>query len=156
MIEASFLWTDEQAVIANRYHQRYTCRRPFRIAANGIAILAITGGVFRLSRFGLSLLPVGLIVGGLYWIFLRRYDMAWTVKRRFNKRPDKDKQVKWHFSPEGVDFETENLGSGRVKWDAFTKAVKTPVGYLLYPNDQMYHWLPTVALKGDVKEWACK
>ena len=153
MIEASFQWTAEQAAISTRYHLRNTCRRPFRVASYVIAVLAIAGGIFRITRFGWSFLAFSLIAGGVYWIFLRRYDVEWTARRRFKKRPDKDKFVKWQLSPEEITFETEGIGGGTVKWNAFTKAVKTPKGYLLYPNDQMYYWLPIVALNGHEKDF---
>lgn len=141
-INIKFLWNSDEAVAAHMAHLKHTFRMPFRVMGNIIAILFISLSIYKLITLGWSLFPLVLIVAGLYWLFLRRYDMAWTVRLRFKKRPDKDKIVSWRVSANELYTSAEDMGEATVKWESFSKVVHAPKGFLFYHNDQIYNWLP--------------
>ena len=141
-INIKFMWNSDEAIAAHTAHRKHTFRKPFRFAANIIAILAIFAGIYRVVAIGWALFPIALFAGGFYWLFLRRYDMAWTVRRRFKKRPDKDKIVNWTISENELHTSVEGIGEATVKWESFSKVVHAQEGFLFYANNQIYNWFP--------------
>ncbi len=141
-INIKFMWTSDEAVIAHTSHRMHSCRKPFRFAANLIAILAMLAGIYRIVVFGWAFFPVVVFAGGFYWLFVRRYDLAWAVRRRFKKRPDKDKMVNWVISEDALHSSVEGIGEATIQWESISKVVHAPKGFLFYPNDQIYNWFP--------------
>jgi len=142
IIKLQYEWNAREAVSARDAHELLAFRKPFRIVANIIAFLAMFAGIYRIIVFGWSLFPMAIFCGGFYWMFLRRYDIAWTFRRRFKKRPDNNKTVKWLISENELHSTVEGIGETTLNWASFSKAVHTPQGFLLYPNEQIYNWLP--------------
>ncbi len=142
IIKLEYEWNAQEALSARDAHQLLAFRKPFRLAANIIAFLAMFAGVYRIVVFGWSLFPIAIFCGGCYWMFLMRYDVAWTFRRRFKKRPDNNKIVKWHISENELHSIVDGIGESTLNWTSFSKAVHTPQGFLLYQNDQMYNWFP--------------
>ena len=142
ILKLKFKWSSDEAVSAFIADSAINCRKPFKYAANLIAMLAISGGVYRLTVFDWEFFPFALIAGGLYWLLLRRYDQAWSVRRKFKKRPDKDKIVNWAISTEELNSSVDGIGEASIKWDAISKVVHAQNGFVFYPNDQIHYWLP--------------
>jgi hypothetical protein len=46
---------------------------------------------------------------------------------------------------------TSALAKSEISWQAYTKVVCTPTGVMLYPNDQIYHWLPRHGFTSDAE-----
>jgi hypothetical protein len=147
IINIKYRWNSDEAISAHTSHRLHTFRKPFRIAANTIAILAMFAGIYRIVVFGWAFFPVAIFAGGFYWLFIRRYDMAWSVRRRFKKRPDRDKIVNWKINEHKLHSSVEGIGESTVIWESFLKVVHGPNGFLFYPNNQMYNWFPHSAFQ---------
>lgn len=143
-----FRWTADDLLRAQRYHFRHTCRPVFRLALHLLIALAIVGGYGQLQSGKSVAVGVVLLVGGIYWFAIRPFERRWMTRRQFAKRPDKDIEIEWLIAPDKLAAKS-GLGHGESDWHAFTKAVRTPAGLLLYPNDQMYHWLPRHAFESN-------
>jgi hypothetical protein len=63
------------------------------------------------------------------------------IRWRFNKRPDRDIEVEWQVVGDTITIRSA-IANSEMVWQAFTKVVFTPTGVMLYPNDQMFNWLP--------------
>ena len=142
IIKLEHEWNAKEAFSARDAHQLLAFRKPFRFAANIIAFLAMFAGIYRTVVFGWSMFPIAIFLGGFYWVFLRKHDVAWTFRRNFKKRPDNNKIVKWQISENELHSIVDGIGESTLSWTSFTKAVHTPQGFLLYQNDQIYNWLP--------------
>lgn len=95
-------------------------------------------------------LATGFLVGGGYWFFIAPFQRRWMTRRRFAKRPDKDIEAEWRFTPDQIT-ETSALGHSDWSWQTFTRVVRTPKGLLFYPIDQMFHWVPRHAFESEVE-----
>lgn len=150
-----FRWTADDLSQANRYHFRHICRRPFRFGLHFIVALFFLFGVLMLtvpSPAGQTPLPVsiGFLGVGIYWFAVRPFERRWAARRRFSRRPDRDLELEWLVDADKILVQSD-LARSEASWRAFTKVVRTPHGVLLYPNDQMYHWLPRRGFADDAE-----
>jgi len=93
---------------------------------------------------------VGFLLVGIYWFAVRPFERRWWTRRQFSKRPDRDIEVEWQVASDKI-FARTALAQTEITWQAFTKMVRTPTGVMLYPNDQMYHWLPRHGFASDAE-----
>ncbi len=68
-----------------------------------------------------------------------RDTLAYTTP--VSKRPDRDVDIQWTISPERLSTITPH-GTSEFKWRALSKVILTTDGFLLYPIDQIFHFLP--------------
>ena len=66
---------------------------------------------------------------------------AWLWGRRFEKRPDADIEIEWEFSKEEIKT-ASTLGAATFQWKGFAKAVEASDGFLFYPFERLFHWIP--------------
>ncbi len=120
----------------------------FRFALHFLFALMIVGGYGLLCGGKSVAVGIVFILGGVYWFAIRPFERRWMTRRQFAKRPDKDTEIEWLVGPEKLAAKS-GLGHGEYFWHAFTKAVRTPAGLMLYLTDQIYHWLPRHAFQSD-------
>lgn len=142
-IRARFLWTFREFLDAAETYGATQCRPVFRVAVGFVCVVMIGVGFMGLrSNPVWELLgAVAMIAVGSYILFFRKHDVRWTLGRRFRRRPDKDTEIVFLLSEEGVSY-SSSVGEGRSPWEGFTKVRKGERGYLLFPNDSIYLWLP--------------
>ena len=150
-----FRWTADELLRAYGYHFRHTCRPAFRFALHFIFALMILAG-YGLIRKGDAtiVLGIGLIAGGVYWFLFRRFERRWMVRRQFRKRPDRDIELEWQITADKIRAQS-SLGQSEFSWQTFAKMVRTPTGIMLYPIDQMFHWLPRTGFTSDADFERC-
>lgn len=123
--------------------------RIFAVFVGCISILRLAidiseGVVF--TAFHLLLLFLIVIAGLLLaWPWLQKR----AFKRHFQQRPDRDRLVQYRVASEGVTSTTEGIGTGTNQWAAYAKIVRTSKGYLFYPNERIFYWLPKHAFASD-------
>lgn len=93
-------------------------------------------------------LAIGFLTGGICWFTMRVVLRKWLVRRHFNQRPDRDIDIEKRVNAEKVWSECK-LGQSEASWEAFSKIVKTPDGVLLYPFNQLFHWVPRSGFSSD-------
>jgi hypothetical protein len=147
-ITASYVWTAEELIKARENHWRAQCRPICRGGIVFLSLMAILGGWAFYQHDGWGIPAILLPLAGVYFLFLRKYDVRWGIRRHFAKRPDKGLQIVWTFADDGARTWTAEAESRR-NWSQISKVRKARDGFLLYPNDTMFHWLPFTALASD-------
>jgi hypothetical protein len=149
-ITVSFRWSADDYIQSYRYYFRHICRPTIRIGLHFIFALMLLGGVLGcFKERGSSLvLPGAFVIVGVYWFVFRGYDLRWTLRRRYAKRPDKESQIEWQITPEKLSTRSR-LGYAEFSWEALVKVVRTPSGIVLYPLDQLWYYLPRRGFTGD-------
>lgn len=54
--------------------------------------------------------------------------------------------VSWEFYPDRIINKTE-ASSATMEWRMISRVLQTTQGFLLYPNDHIFHWLPVHAFR---------
>jgi len=129
-------------LLAQRLHMRHSKQgRKIRRAFIGGAILFLLLGVAGLGR-GQAFFAAGFpffLLGGVFlampW-FMRR-----AVLKMYAQKPDRDMVVTCEISTDRIVTRSE-VASTDMLWRTIMRAHKVPQGFLLYPTDQMFHWLP--------------
>ena len=147
-----YRWTVDEVQQAHHYHFRHTCRPLFRVGLHCSFVFVLLGGVLMLVTSGSSgkaplSISLGFVAAGSYWFVLRPFDRRWRIRRQFEKRPDRDLEIEWEVSDDRIIARSE-LGQSEIAWRAFAKVVFTPSGVMLYPNDQLYQWVPRHGFAG--------
>lgn len=122
----------------------------FRIL--GIVFLFVASANFflRPSDYGM----IGLMLLGAMFVsmplFIRR-----GALRLYAQKADRDMTVRWEISDDRVSSKTD-LAASDLSWTAFVKVARLPQGFLLYPNDSVFLWLPVHAFASaaDVERFA--
>ena len=143
-ITASYVWTADELIKAQENHARAQCRRGYRIGLKFVLLMMILAGWCSYQARGWSVLTVLFPLVGVYLLFLRKYDVRWSLRRHFKKRPDRDSRIVWTLGESDLQTRTDESQSRR-NWSQITKVRRAPNGFLLYANDSMFHWLPTSA-----------
>ena len=105
-----------------------------------IAPIAIVIGVVTLLRPGFQPMGLVFVVVGTALLMSPFFVRRLTIKH-YARRPDRDMLVSWEFYPDHILSRTE-ASSSRLEWRMISRVMETPQGFLLYPNDKMFHWLP--------------
>ena len=152
-ITIRFRWTADELHQARRYHVRHICRPVFRIGLHCLLGFILLGGIFGLFNSAPSgkanfLVSLGFVAIGVYWFWVLPYERRWWIRRQFRKRPDRDTEIEWQFASDGVQVQSA-LAKSQIAWQAFAKMVQTPAGVMLYPNDQIFQWLPHHGFQSD-------
>lgn len=116
-------------------------------AVFGVA-LVVHGGVAG-NAFGVASLVLGLIYW-VYWFLVRPRRLRSYATRVLTQMSVRDQIVCWELSSEQLAC-TEPTGTTTLKWMAIYEAVETPAGLMLYPNEAMFHWIPSYAF--DQSTW---
>jgi hypothetical protein len=142
-IMVSFCWTAKEMLLAQRLHMRYSkSGRKLRRFFLGCAILFVIGGIGGFARqphdFLTSALPLFVMAAFFFAmpLFTRR-----AVLKMYAQKPDRDMPVTYEISPDRIATKSE-VASSDIVWRAILRAYRVPHGFLLYPSDRMFYWLP--------------
>ncbi len=146
-IVADYYWSEDDYLESQRLHWRALVRRPFRYLLHFIFGLVLVAGLWGLYKgTDLSSSTTAIFVGA-YILFLRKVEFNYFARQRFRKRSDRNKRVKWEFSPDSIEVKVEDVGESKLLWSAFEKAVHTKNGILIYSNGGIYYWMPNRAVQ---------
>jgi hypothetical protein len=155
-VTVKFRWTADEAIQAYKHHLRHVGykRQAIRVAFILVLILLPMGILFSLIlRIDVWLVVLIVFGVGAYVVALceagRRFALR-TIRRRFQRRTNNELESLWHFSADDIvlimgDANTES------PWARFLKVVLTPAGMLIYPSEQLYHWVPRHAFANDAQ-----
>ena len=148
-ITASFKWSAEELLTAQRVHMRHSPQfRKVRRARWTIAPMGILGGGFVLFIHGLrpdGVLALFCVVAGLSLLAVPSLVRRMTL-RHYVRRPDRGLVVNWEFYSDHISTKTE-ASSSTFEWRMISRVLQATEGFLLYPNDRIFHWLPTHAFR---------
>ena len=151
-ITVRFLWTANELCLGYHYHFRHICRPTIRFGLHAIFALVLCGGALAcMQERGWGLVaPLVAVWVGLYWFFIRGYAFRWAVRRQFAKRPDKNAEIEWQIAADKLTVRS-SLGYSEFSWRALAKVLRTPQGLMLYPFDNLFHWLPRHSFLSDAE-----
>ncbi len=147
-ITAEYVWTVDELIKARENHERALCRPAFRAGLVFLCFTAILAGWCDYRMHGWSFPAILFPLGGIYFLVLRKYDVRWGIRRQFRKRPDRNTQVVWTLDDDVLQIKTEGSES-KQKLTRISKVRKARDGYLIYPHDTIFCWLPVSAFQSD-------
>lgn len=71
---------------------------------------------------------------------------AWNASRGFSRRPDANIEIVWQFFREKIQSRNE-LGEATIEWKSFLRVVESREGFLFYPLQNLFYWLPFSAFE---------
>ncbi|MCO6044620.1 YcxB family protein [Aeoliella sp. ICT_H6.2] len=144
-ITVRYVWTADELVKATQFHRRSILRRGFAIAIEiFLAVLALIGLAIVVSGHYAGYL---LLVGGGLALLLSLVGTTWLLRWQFHRRPDRHTEITWII--DAIQLKNQHdLGRTEFTWAAISKMTHTPEGILLYPNDQVFYWLPRHGFAG--------
>lgn len=147
-ISINFRWTADELLTSYRWHFRHRIRPLYRYAFWFLiamyTILGAYGAFIRGSSSSGLLMPFLC----LSCVFTIRLLQPWLIRRQFAKRPDRDIEIEWRISPDAI-YARSAHGTSNFTWLALAKVVQTPAGFLFYPTEQIFHWLPRHGFASD-------
>ncbi|MEL7077227.1 MAG: YcxB family protein [Cyanobacteria bacterium J06648_1] len=155
-VHIKYIWNSEDLVRAYKYHKkssRYFWLSRCFIIVFGIANLGF--GILGLaSQLSNSFAIFQLIIG----LFLL---MSEPISNRFYsyrcKRLNYDgREVEWAVSEEKILYRLMNLSESTFTWELIIGALDTPHGFLLYPQKNLFYFIPKEGFKNldDVAQFA--
>lgn len=145
-ISASYKWSADELLTAQRIHMRHSrLGRKIRRGTLIFGPLAVLIGIAIFVTRGFHGMGLFLTVVGTALLLSQVMARQMTLKH-FSKRPDRDMIVSWEFRPDHITTKTE-ASSATLEWRMIARVLQTSRGFLLYPNDQVFHWVPTHAFR---------
>ena len=140
-VKVSFRWTADDLMLAKKLHWRHICGPAYRRSPHLFSALIAGVSIYSLVVAGISPIPIIFLVSLLYLYIGRPYERRWSIRRAFAKRPDKNADIEWLISVDKLCI-TSNRSRSELLWTAFAKVIRTRDGFLFYPIDQIFHFLP--------------
>lgn len=129
-------------LLAQRLHMRYSIqgrklRRTFVFAGVVFLILGVAGFVRGDGLLAVSI-PLFVLAGVFFAmpLFTRR-----AILKMYAQKPDRDMLVTYEISSDRIANRSE-VASNEALWRTIIRACSVPEGFLLYPTDRIFHWLP--------------
>lgn len=148
-ITASFRWSADELLTAQRIHWRYSKEgRKLRRGRWTMAPLGFVVGVFILVRHGfhpISLLGLFLLLAATFLLLIPLIIRRATLKQ-YASRPDRDMVMTWEFYPDRLANRTE-ASSSTMEWRMISRVLQSPQGFLLHPTERAFHWVPAHAFQ---------
>lgn len=147
-IYLKYPWKTEDMVTGYKYHRK---------SANVYRILEIVYIVIGISNIIFGLYGVFVnsdsgswtsIIFGIFFLFINRINLFFFA-RNFKKLNYENKQVEWEISKDQIVHRMINLSESRFQWALIQGVSDTPEGFLLYPQKNMFYWLPKSEFKNE-------
>jgi hypothetical protein len=128
-------------LLAQGLHMRYSEQgRKFRrlFIGGGILFLVLGLSILVGRTFPMFALPFFLLAAVFLGmpIFTRR-----AVLKMYAQKPDRDMLITYEISSDRLATRSE-VANSDILWRIMRRAHRVPHGFLLYPSDNMFHWLP--------------
>ncbi len=141
-ITVSFQWSVKEMLLVQRLHMRYSKqgRKLRRILIGLGALFMIMGiaGLVQRKDFFASAFPFVVAAGA--WLVVH-LSMRRAVLKMYAQKPDRDMLITYEISADRLATRSE-VASSEVLWRTIIRGHRVPQGFLLYPTDLSFHWLP--------------
>ena len=147
-IHIKYLWKTKEIVTGYKYHQKSSnTYRIFGIAYFVIGIFNVVSGLYNVfvNHDSGSWLFVAL---GLYLLFANQIKLFFYA-RNCKQSNYENKQVEWEINKDIIIHRSINLSESKFSWDLIQGVLDTPDGFLLYPQKNMFYWLPKKAFNNE-------
>ena len=148
-IVIEYVWNEENFIRGNGYYLRSLVRTPIRILFYIFSSLIFILACIAIYRKGIQISSGFLFLVGAYLLFLRHFEYKYFARRRFKKRPDKNKRIRIEVTEDIIKSEVEDIGKSEANWNSVYKALRNKEGIIIYPNEGIYHWIPNHAFQNE-------
>jgi|GEM_PF-6497262 len=140
-VRAQYVATTEELAKGVNAHIRQNFAFKFMRYLGGImAFCAVFAMIWNKDTF-LSVFPMLLL--GLFFFFTKQV-ILWQFRRRFQKYPNKDSQISWSFTQDDLHSQGDGFNFD-LAWRKVFQFVDSSDGFLIYPQKQLYYWVPFTA-----------
>jgi YcxB-like protein len=108
-----------------------------------IAIFHILLGLRSLLTLG-DLGAISTIIVGLIFIFFSKFNLI-SFAHNIKRLNYENKEIEWEISRDKIVNRMINLTELTCSWELIRVVLDTPKGFLLYPQTNMFYWLPKQA-----------
>jgi membrane protein implicated in regulation of membrane protease activity len=156
VISASYRWTLKEFLDAQSIHYELLVKPKtrlfglvdYRIFAVIVAVfsavsLLIETAVGQAYSFEQLILILVLAFSVVY--LLQPWLSRRALRQHYGQRPDRDKLVEYRIDPVEISIATEGMTSSENRWSTYHSIVRTSKGFLFYPNEDVFQWLPNHA-----------
>jgi YcxB-like protein len=147
-ITVRYLWTADDLLKGTRFHFRQLYSRAIHYLFWVVVVGMITAGLNHVSMTGRLQDGLFVLSIGLFPIFYIKLLYPWIIRRQFAKRPDVKTKIEWRITSDNLQVRNTQ-GSSEFIWSALCKVIETPEGFLFYPTEQIFHWLPRHGFASD-------
>ena len=105
----------------------------------GVAFILAGFALFNYTDWAIAT-PVALVVIGIVEILSSRIKKFFWLRKHAKSKASGVK-IEMTFDEEGIESKTDASVS-RLDWSAVEKCVRTPRGILLWPQEEIYVWIP--------------
>ena len=147
-IHLKYLWKVQDIITGFKYHRKSSTA--YRILDIIYLIIGIKNillglrGIFILNNLG----SLSTIVFGIFFLLINKLQL-YFYGRSFKKLNYENKQVEWDFSQDKIIHRLINLSESTLSWDLIHGILDTPHGFLLYPQQNQFYWLPKAAFSNE-------
>ena len=144
-IRASYRWNQEEFVRAKVLSVRSSpsARKFFRTMLTiGLLIWLIGICIFFATESSWYELFFPVILGGAFVSF-PWFVQQWA-RKLYAKKEDRDMTVNWEIYDDRIFSKTDRASSS-TSWNRIQEIIQVREGFLLYPNDGAFQWLPVQA-----------
>ena len=147
-IYLKYPWKTEDIVTGYKYHRK---------SNNLYCILDIVYLVVGMVNIILGLYNVFVrsdpsswssILFGTFFLFINKINLFFFA-RNFKKLNYENKPIEWEISQNKIVHRMINLSESTFNWDLIKGILDTPEGFLLYPQQNMFYWLPKREFNND-------
>lgn len=88
------------------------------------------------------------IVMIIFCLFINKI-LIYIFSYSYKRKNYENKQMEWQISSEKIVCRMINLFETKMSWDLIQGVLDTPECFLMYPQEQMFFWLPKYAFKSE-------
>ncbi len=147
-VHTKYRWSLDHFLTSHKYHRYQRMRLVYRRLYIVVCVLGLGIAIWALVNNGFSLL---YSTYGALWLYLLCFHWPiyrWWLSRKYDRRPDKGIEIESVFTDTGIESKYEG-GEGRTEWTMLAKWIETPEGFLIYPNESVFVWMPFSAFEKD-------
>jgi YcxB-like protein len=108
-----------------------------------LMLLPILAAFFGKGLF-LAVFPFAFL--GLLLLLIPQFTL-WIFRRQFRLNPSKNVEIIWTFTEDGLGSQGEGFNSN-MDWRKVFRFVDTEKGFLIYPQKNLFFWIPFVGFTG--------
>lgn len=157
-VKVEYVWTKEKLAQAVKNHSNLSIRPWLKWVWHIFLLLLFLLFLwlqFVIKGEGMNRMSWLLICAGLSFYLWRQIQHSeWWITRKFDKSVGANARIVFEFTVEKIKIEMENLVSTEIVWSALIKVAESPQGFLLYHNNQLFHWVPFEFFEDEDNIWA--
>ncbi|MGL5832651.1 MAG: YcxB family protein [Waterburya sp.] len=143
-IYLKYPWNTQEAILGAKYHLKNSLtQKIINTIYLILAIFHILFGLYSLLSLG-DLGGISSIIWGLIFIFFSKLNFI-LFARNIKRLNYKNKEIEWEISRDKIVSRIINLSESTYSWELIQGVLDTPKGFLLYPQKNIFHWLPKQA-----------